>query len=402
MTQDLSSSGVQHSFGNNVVLVSASELILKSPYVRSSLHKSLFKDLTWKLRRAKEDVGQISLENGRIIIQKVKNPDVVAELCAKVFGVSVTCSARELPSERDALAETASQLASNRISPGQTFAVRARVVGNHTFHTEEIEREIGKKILDALSPQGTTVDLDDPDRTIYLEIRESHSYLYSERKRGLGGLPYGTQGRLIALVSGGIDSPVAAWMMMKRGAHVIPVFMDMKPFAGEDYKEKAIQVVEHLREYAPIDEFRMLVAPFGSVAEHIMKLEPRFRCILCKRMMYRISCSLARDKRALAVVTGESVGQVASQTLHNLSVLSEAADLPILRPLIGMDKEEIQDLARRIGTYPLSVQKAHGCTLVPSTPSTSANIGKIDQIEKELNVNDLVQESLKKTEIITL
>ncbi len=184
---------------------------------------------------------------------------------------------------------------------------------------------------------------------------------------------------------------------------MIPIFMAMGSFASEDYKMKAIKVVKRLREFAPVDTFKMLIAPFEKVARTIASVtETRFRCVLCKRMMYRIACLSALDKNSLGVVTGESVGQVASQTLRNISILTEAAKMPLYRPLIGMDKEEIQTLARKIGTYNISIQKAQGCSLVPSKPATRALIEAVNKIEETLDVTTLANEAFAEIENIAI
>ncbi len=397
-------SPIEENLGSqgHVVLVSTSELILKSQYVRSTLQKSLLKDLAWKLRQNHEEAS-INVENGRVVVSNINNPTAAARLCAEVFGVSLSCDAIVLPTEKRLLVEGVSTLARQKLIPGDTFAVRARVVGTHAFHSKDIEIEVGKDILDHTQRDAIKVNLDKPNKTIFVEARERHTYAYTDRNRGVGGIPYGTQGRLVCMLSGGIDSPVAAWLMMKRGIHVIPIFMDMGSFASEDYKMKAIKVVKRLREFAPVDTFKMLIAPFEKVARTIASVtETRFRCVLCKRMMYRIACLSALDKNSLGVVTGESVGQVASQTLRNISILTEAAKMPLYRPLIGMDKEEIQTLARKIGTYNISIQKAQGCSLVPSKPATRALIEAVNKIEETLDVTTLANEAFAEIENIAI
>ncbi len=375
---------------DHVILVSPSELILKSQYVRKTLQKSLLKDIAWKLSRTHENEAKIKVENGRIVVSNLKNPTNATKMCAEVFGVSVTCDAVRLPSENQLRIQAITRFARNELTSIDTFAVRARVIGTHSFHSKDIEAAAGKDILANMHPHPIRVDLDNPGRTVFVEIREEHSYAYSERNRGVGGIPYGTQGRLACLLSGGIDSPVAAWLMMKRGVHVIPIFMDMGNLASEDYKNKAIRVARHLREFAPVGVFKLSIAPFEAIARTIANItERRYTCVLCKRMMYRIACLFAQQKHALGVITGESVGQVASQTLQNMTTLSQAATLPIHRPLVGMDKGEIQLLATKIGTYEYSILKVKGCSLVPSKPATQASIETINKIEQQLDVNAL-------------
>jgi len=383
-------------------LISTSEIILKSPYVRGSLQRTLLEHLRWRLRRSGFGDFKTTIDAGRIVVSGL-NDLRAAEACSKVFGVAATMSAIKQPSDRAKLPEAVTRYAETRISKGDSFAVRAHVVGSYPASSKDIEKETGASILAHLGEDNVKVDLEDPDKSIYIEIRGSAAYLYDRRIAGCGGLPYGSQGRLVGMLSGGIDSPVASWLMMKRGSHVIPVFIDMAPYAGRDYEEKAIDVARILREYAPVSKYRMIVAPFSKVLDAISRMkETRYRCVLCKRMMYRVACSIADKQQALGIVTGESLGQVASQTLLNLSTITEAARLPIHRPLIGMDKMEIQALAQRIGTYDMSIRKVHGCNFVPQKPATSAKLQTITSIEKDLQIAPLVQDALKRLKKIDL
>jgi len=317
--------------------------------------------------------------------------------------VAATMSAVKLPSDQARLREEVTKYAETRISKGDSFAVRAHIVGSYPASSKDVEREDGAAILARLGKDNVTVNLEDPKKTINIEIRGNAAYLYDRRFAGCGGLPYASQGRLVGMLSGGIDSPVASWLMMKRGSHVIPLFIDMAPYAGRDYEQKAIDVATKLREFAPVNKYRMIIAPFAKILDAISRAsEARYRCVLCKRMMYRVACSIAEKQQALGIVTGESLGQVASQTLLNLTTISEAARLPIYRPLIGLDKMEIQALAQRIGTYDISIRKVHGCTFVPQKPATSAKARTIASIEKDLQIDLLIQDALKRLKKIDL
>jgi thiamine biosynthesis protein ThiI len=230
------------------------------------------------------------------------------------------------------------------------------------------------------------VDLDRPDLELHIEIRGDACYLFTEVIPGAGGLPPGVEGSLVALVSGGIDSPVAAWMMMKRGCRILPVYVALEGFLGEDARSRAEQVVEGLRSYQPDIRLRVIPDSFLACAREELArggLE-KFTCLVCKRRMYRIAAAVARAEGAKGIVTGESLGQVASQTLGNLLVLDDAAELPVYRPLIGLDKEEITRIARRIGTFAPSTEPAGGCRAVPKKPSTGAALEKIREIEENL------------------
>ena len=385
-----------------VILISTSEIILKSPYVRGSLQRTLLEHLRWRLKRSGFRNFKTTIDAGRIVVSGL-NDISAAEACSKVFGVAATMSALKLLSDPATLREEVTKYAETRISKDESFAVRAHIVGSYPTSSKDIEREAGATILAHLGKDNITVNLEDPKKTINIEIRGNSAYLYDRRFAGCGGLPYASQGRLVGMLSGGIDSPVASWLMMKRGSHVIPLFIDMAPYAGRDYEQKAIDVATKLREFAPVSKYRMITAPFAKILDAISRAsEARYRCVLCKRMMYRVACSIAEKQQALGIVTGESLGQVASQTLLNLTTISEAARLPIYRPLIGLDKMEIQALAQRIGTYDISIRKVHGCTFVPQKPATSAKAQTIASIEKDLQIDLLVQDALKRLKKIDL
>ena len=385
-----------------VILISASEIILKSPYVRGSLQRTLLEHLRWRLKRSGFRNFKTTIDAGRIVVSGL-NDISAAEACSKVFGVAATMSALKLLSDPATLREEVTKYAETRISKDESFAVRAHIVGSYPTSSKDIEREAGATILAHLGKDNITVNLEDPKKTINIEIRGNSAYLYDRRFAGCGGLPYASQGRLVGMLSGGIDSPVASWLMMKRGSHVIPLFIDMAPYGGRDYEQKAIDVATKLREFAPVSKYRMITAPFAKILDAISRAsEARYRCVLCKRMMYRVACSIAEKQQALGIVTGESLGQVASQTLLNLTTISEAARLPIYRPLIGLDKMEIQALAQRIGTYDISIRKVHGCTFVPQKPATSAKLQTIASIEKDLQIDLLVQDALKRLKKIDL
>jgi len=385
-----------------VILISTSEIVLKSPYVRRSLQRTLLEHLRWRLRRSGFQAFKTAVDTGRIVVSGL-NDIGAAETCSRVFGVANAMSAIKLASDSATLTKAVTEYAKARILKGNSFAVRAHVVGYYPSSSKEIEKEAGAAILSSLGRDNVKVDLDDPDKTIYVEVRGKTAYLYDDRISGVGGLPYGSQGRLVGLLSGGIDSPVALWLMMKRGSHVIPLFIDMAPYTGKDYEQRAIEAARELREYAPINKCHMIIAPFSKTLSAISSVkESRYRCVLCKRMMYRIACAVADRQKALGVVTGESLGQVASQTLVNLSVIDEAAWLPIHRPLIGLDKMEIQALAMQVGTYDTSARRVHGCVFMPEKPATMARLEKIADIERDMGIDFLLQDALKNLRTIAL
>lgn len=386
----------------NVVLAAYSEVALKSPPVRRRLENQLIHHMRSMLERAGIAGARVGRMQGRLAVEDVDSLKA-AEVVSKIFGIASVMPALRIEGSFDSIVRESTEMAAQVIQPHQTFAVRARRIGDQGFMGRDIEVKAGAEILRQLSGNGVRVNLDNPDVTIRVEARGKEAYIYHQVLAGLGGLPFGSQGRLISLFSGGIDSPVASWLMMKRGAYVMPLFFDQRPFVGDDYCRKAENVCRRLGQYVPLDNYRLIVAPMGEVMKEIVeKIPSRFICVECKRMMYRIACGLAEHKRACGIVTGESLGQVASQTLANLSVLDETSPLPVYRPLIGFDKLESVELAKRIGTYELSTVKTRGCSAVPSQPATSARIEDVKSLEEKLDVEGLKDDSLERITTISL
>jgi len=378
----------------NVALVSYSEIALKSPPVRRRMINQLITNIRNMLDRAGLAGANVSKDQGRIVIRNTK-PIKAALTASRAFGVASTMPATETSVNLKDIVGAATKFAVRAIKPNQTFAVDARRVGEHPYTSRDIEVKAGAEVLNMLSNKGISVNLEKPDKTIHIEARSRKAYIYDQVYHGPGGLPFGSQGKLISLFSGGIDSPVASWLMMRRGAHVIPLFLDQRPFVGDDYCERAVNVAKRLREYVPMEEYPLYVIPIGALMKAIAEKVPKkLTCIICKRMMYRIACSFAELNGAQGVVTGESLGQVASQTLANLKVLEEAATIPIYRPLIGLNKHDSVNMARKIGTYSLSTAPAHGCSVVPKKPATMARIDDVKEVEKEILVEELISNCL--------
>jgi len=356
-------------------LVRYSEIFLKSDPVRREWEKALTKNIREVLPGCR-----VRSERGRIWIEG----PVDTEKLRRVFGIvsfspATRCSLGDLN-------ESLLDLCRRRGVEGlRTFGIRMRRVGTHPFTSQEKAVELGDLVRGEFPY--LEVDLKRPDLEIHVEIREGDCYLYTEVIRGAGGLPLGVEGSLVALVSGGIDSPVAAWMMMKRGCRILPIFVALGSFLDDDARVRAGKVVEVLRMYQP--DIRLRVIPDSYLAcakkELVRQGLEKFTCLICKRRMYRIAEAVAREEGAKGIVTGESLGQVASQTLDNLFVLNDAAGLPVYRPLIGLDKEEITRMAREIGTFQSSTIQIKGCQAVPKKPSTSAVLEKIQEIEGGLD-----------------
>jgi thiamine biosynthesis protein ThiI len=379
------------------ILVAYGEIALKSRPVRRRLENTLVKHVGSALSRAGFEGHLVLRRYGRLYVEGA--PARAAETIARVFGVVSVMPALRTTSEFTSVLELAVEVASERIGEGRSFAVRPKIVGDHPYSSRDLAVEVGSAVLEAMSDRGVYVYLDDPDVTVYIEIRDRDAFVYTDILEGVGGMPYGSQGRLVSLFSGGIDSPVAAWLVMKRGAEVLPLLLDQRPHVGEDYIERARRAFEAVDRYAPSGEFGFYAAPFGKVMSRILESPvPKLRCVLCKRSMYRVAATFADERRALGIVTGESLGQVASQTLHNLYVLDDVVELPVFRPLIGMDKVEIENIARHIGTYGISARTMNGCTVVPDKPATRSRIEDVTNLEEELGLPGLCSEASESIE----
>jgi thiamine biosynthesis protein ThiI len=263
----------------------------------------------------------------------------------------------------------------------------------------QINSEIGAYVKEYT---GAAVDLDHPELTVQIEVLPKEVFFSIEKVPGPGGLPVGISGPVLGLISGGIDSPVAAYRMMQRGCRVVFVHFHSVPYLNRTSQEKVKEIVTLLTRHQ--FHSRLFLVPFGEIQREIVLAVKRpYRVVLYRRMMLRIAQAIAGQERARALVTGESLGQVASQTLDNLTTIQEAATLPVLRPLIGMDKSEISYQAERIGTFPISVIPDQDCCqlFIPRHPSTSVSLERAKRIESGLNIDELVKLGVEGAELVT-
>jgi thiamine biosynthesis protein ThiI len=292
-------------------------------------------------------------------------PDAVDAL-TRVPGLSsISLVEGQCAAELDEIVRLGTELFAERVK-GRTYAVRARRAGEHSFSSKDIHQRLGA----ALNP-GATVDLGHPEVEVEVEVRDQRAYFFSGRTPALGGLPLGVEGRAVCLISGGFDSAAAAWLMLKRGVALDYVFCNL---AGEAYESSVVQVTRVLSEHWSYGTRPTLhVIDFGAPLDNLRAhAQPRFWQLTLKRLMYRAASEVAAATGALAIVTGEAIGQVSSQTLANLAAIEGAVELPVLRPLVGFDKGEIVELTRRIGTFDLSSKVKEYCAIAPGSPVTHA------------------------------
>lgn len=363
---------------------------------RSTFERALVQNI----RRATADLGMLRPRRipGRIIVPLDEvNPASVAARVADVFGVANLSPARGGRLDFDALRVLAGEMMSGEYP---TFAVRARVShSDFPMSAREINERLGAALVEM---HGRKVNLGEPARTCHVEIVGDLVLVYTERIQGPGGLPVGTSGRVAVLLSAGIDSPVAAARMMRRGARTTLVHFHSQPFTDASSVRNASEIAQILARYGY--ELSLFVVPLAPAQQAIVAVAPEeLRTVLYRRMMMRIAGELARRDGAKALVTGDSLGQVASQTLENLAAVEDAADLPVLRPLIGHDKTEIIAAAQALGTFEASSAPCQeACVLFePKYPVTKARIGDVRRAEERLDVAALVAEGAAGAELRT-
>ena len=351
--------------------------------------------LVRNLREATSDLGvrDVRVLMGRI--ELVLGPEApwerVRDRVARVFGVGNFARAGRTPLDVDAIAaEILRDLEGRETSSFRVSAKRADK--RFPLTSPQIEREVGGRIKDA---RGWRVDLDHPELTIHVEALTTEAFYSFGKERGAGGLPVGSGGRVACLLSGGIDSPVAAWRMMRRGCRVLLVHFHSYPILSRASQEKTRELARLLTQYQ--FRSRLFLVPFGDIQQRIvLAVAPPLRVVIYRRFMMRIAERIARQQHARALVTGEVVGQVASQTIENLSAIDEVASMPVLQPLIGMDKEEITAQAERLGTYPISIIPDQDCCTLftPKHPATKARRADVEAAERELPIDDIVRDAV--------
>jgi thiamine biosynthesis protein ThiI len=320
----------------------------------------------------------------------------VLERAVRVPGVHSGSIAWEVAPELEAIQAIAARIVAEQLAQrGREATTRFKVATRRAdkrlpLRSMEVSRAVGA-FLGARFPQ-LVVDLDHPEITIGIDLRGADNFVFGGTLAGVGGLPVGTSGRAICLLSGGIDSPVAAFACMRRGVEVHHVSFHSHPYIGEQSRDKIRDLVRVLANYQK--RVRLYSLPFAAIQEAVRDVAPEsYRTVIYRRAMQRLADRVARSEKALALITGENIGQVASQTLHNIGVISEVAEHPVLRPLLGHDKHEIIDRARRIGTYAISVRPEPDCCTVfqPQRPILEARAELCREVEARIELEELAE-----------
>ncbi|MGF7429363.1 tRNA 4-thiouridine(8) synthase ThiI [Thermoanaerobacterium thermosaccharolyticum] len=377
----------------DIILIKYGELALKGDN-RAFFENKLVKNIKEALKNY--DGIQVEKTHGRIYVEYDGNVNEVIDKLKKVFGIVGMTIAKKVDVDIDAIYNAAIELM--RGYSGKSFKVETRRPNkSFPYESMEVSRMVGGKILQNV--EDVHVDVHNPDIVLNIEIREM-AYLYTGVTDGIGGMPLGTNGRAVVLLSGGIDSPVAAWMMMKRGVEVEAVYFHSPPYTQERAKDKVIDLCKKLSEYG--QEIYLHVVNFTDFQLAIYdKCPPKMTTIIMRRMMMRVAENIAKKYGAKALITGESLGQVASQTIESLYCTNAATSMPVFRPLIGMDKSEIVEISKKIGTYDISIRPYEDCCtiFVPKHPTIKPVLEDVIEGEKNIDyqkfIDSLVIDQIK-------
>jgi thiamine biosynthesis protein ThiI len=321
--------------GADAVVVRHGDIGVKSSAVQADMERTLRENVAAMLADRGID-GTVDRDWGRVVV-RTSEPDAAADAASDTFGVVSASPARSVPPALDAITGALAD-AARECYDGGAFAVDARRAGSHDFDSHDVNEAGGDAVWSAAADEfDPEVNLDDPDVTFYVEVRDEEAFVFTDHREGPGGMPLGTQAPLVALVSGGIDSPVAAWQAMKRGSPVVPLYLDLGEFGGPDHRARAEQTVRELARFAPARDRSLRVAPAGDAVERLAEAVGKTRMLSYRRFMYRVAEHVAEDVGAAGIVTGESIGQKSSQTAANLGVVDRATDLPVHRPLLTWD-----------------------------------------------------------------
>ena len=385
---------------DEIILMKLGELVLKG------LNRRIFEDkLIANAQRRLKHCGSFkvySKQSTMYVEPKDGSCDMDAawEAMKRLFGVVGLSRARACAKDKDAMLETAKTYLHDQLSAARTFKVETKRA-DKTFPMTSIQlsQYVGGELHDAFP--NLSVDVHNPELTVHLEVRDYAAFVHADPEPGAGGLPVGIGGRAVSLLSGGIDSPVASWMMAKRGLALDMVHFFSYPYTSPEAKDKVIELARLLTPWC--GRLTVHVVPFTKIQEELRRSCPEeLFTILMRRFMMRIACRVAYRVGAGALVTGESLGQVASQTMSAMRLTGAVCDLPILRPVVGMDKEEIVRIARKIGTFETSILPYEDCCTVftPRHPRLRPLPGEVEAAEANLDIEALVDEAVKNIERI--
>ena len=386
---------------NDIILIKLGEIVLKGLN-----RKSFEQKLMGNIRRRLAPLGKFRVYclQSTVYVEGEEGADMDAafEAMQQVFGVISLSRAAPCEKNKEAIAALAIEYLRDEMESSRSFKVESKRSDKAFPMTSiELSQYVGGELADAYPD--TAVDVHDPELTVHIEVRDLAAYVHAAPVPGAGGMPVGSNGVAVTLLSGGIDSPVSTYMIAKRGVRLIPVHFFSFPYTSQQAKDKVVELGRQLTEYC--GRMTMEVVPFTHIQEEIRdKCPEEYFTLIMRRFMMRIAQHIAEANGAKAIVTGENLGQVASQTMEAMASTQAVTHLPVLQPLIGMDKEEIITIARKIGTFDTSILPYEDCCTVftPRHPRTRPQVSEVEAAESALDVDTLVQEAIQGIERISL
>lgn len=386
----------------DIILLKYGEISLKG------LNRPMFeRQLISNVAKALAPLGKFSVKKSQSTIyveplEDSADTELAVERLSKVFGIVNICPAVKCEKTIESIERTTLSCLSQMPLKGKTFKVEAkREDKQFPMNSPQICRHMGGVILK--NTEGLSVDVHNPDILVQIEIRKE-AYVFTHKVSGAGGMPIGTAGRATLLLSGGIDSPVAGWMIAKRGVRLEAVHFHSHPYTSDRAKEKVIDLARLMSAYT--GEIRLHVVPFTEIQLDIIEKCPKnYLTIIMRRLMMRIAEKISVQNNSSALITGESIGQVASQTMESLVVTDNAVNMPVFRPCIGMDKEEIVTISKKIDTYETSILPFEDCCtiFVPKHPKTKPNVSEIEEAEKLLtDPEGMMDKAIEESELIII
>lgn len=385
-----------------IILIKNGELALKG------LNRRTFEDCLIKnLKRRLAPLGnfQISIAQSTITVEPMEDyidMDAAADVVSKVFGIAGYSRAAAVPKDMQTIVRAAAEYLKPELDRISTFKVESKRSDKHfPLKSPEISREVGGYLLK--NNPHLKVDVHNPDVVVNVEVREKYAFIHGNQQKGAGGMPVGTAGKAAILISGGIDSPVAAYMMAKRGVVLTGIHFASPPYTSDRAEQKVHELMEEVAAYA--GRMNLFVVNFTEIQEQIKDHCPEdLFTIIMRRMMMRCAERIARNQGCGALITGESLGQVASQTLDAIQCTDAVAGLPIFRPVIGMDKNEIVAISRQIGTFDTSIQPYEDCCTVftPKHPRLHPGLETLEKAEQALDMDALVERAVKNTRLVVI
>ena len=386
----------------DLILLKYGEIALKG------LNKPLFeRKLLDNIKSRLDKVGKFGVRRAQstVYVEPLdENADMheALKVLEKIFGIVNICPVVKCAKDMDSIAKTAVECLESLDTAGKTFKVEAkREDKKFPLNSPQICMELGGRILDA--DLGLSVDVHKPEITVNVEVRQE-AYIYTQKLKGAGGMPVGTNGKSTILLSGGIDSPVAGYMIAKRGVELEAVHFHSHPYTSDRAKEKVIDLAREMAQYC--GKIRLHIVPFTQIQLDIIEKCPEnYLTVIMRRIMMRIAEKVSNSVGSAALITGESIGQVASQTMESLVCTDNAVNIPVFRPLIGMDKEEIVTISKKIGTYETSILPYEDCCtiFVPKHPKTKPQLEEIIEAEKALeNIEEMIEQAISEEEVLVI